>query len=247
MKPKGCACYGSNDIHECYCNLKNNNMKNVHLLPTENPSSLFEIDGHLIINKEQLIQPKYYRNIYITSDEEIKEGDWYYYFGHIVKYDSDENTLTPNCKKIILTDNEDLIKDGVQAIDNEFLEWFVKNPSCEWIEVIKIDVEQPKPLYPNGNHKGERVWIEQYKIIIPQEEPKQETLEEAAERIYDDNLFDYKKYRDGFIQGAKWQQKRMYSEEDIMNALHSVELKDNKDYSKIYNGMKDWFEQFKNK
>jgi hypothetical protein len=26
MKPNSCACYGSNDIHECYCNLKNNNM-----------------------------------------------------------------------------------------------------------------------------------------------------------------------------------------------------------------------------
>jgi hypothetical protein len=27
MKPNSCACYGSNDIHECYCNLNNNNMK----------------------------------------------------------------------------------------------------------------------------------------------------------------------------------------------------------------------------
>ena len=27
MKPNSCACYGSNDIHECYCNLKNNNME----------------------------------------------------------------------------------------------------------------------------------------------------------------------------------------------------------------------------
>ena len=26
MKPNSCACYGSNDIHECYCN-KENNMK----------------------------------------------------------------------------------------------------------------------------------------------------------------------------------------------------------------------------
>jgi len=26
MKPNSCACYGSNDIHECYCNLKKNNM-----------------------------------------------------------------------------------------------------------------------------------------------------------------------------------------------------------------------------
>ena len=43
-----------------------------------------------------------------------------------------------------------------------------------------------------------------------------ETLEEAAERIYDDNLFDYEKYRYGFIDGAKWQAERMYSEEDIL-------------------------------
>ena len=28
MNPNSCACYGSNDIHECYCNLKNN-MKQV--------------------------------------------------------------------------------------------------------------------------------------------------------------------------------------------------------------------------
>ena len=27
MNPNSCACYGSNDIHECYCNLNNNNMK----------------------------------------------------------------------------------------------------------------------------------------------------------------------------------------------------------------------------
>lgn len=42
-------------------------------------------------------------------------------------------------------------------------------------------------------------------------------------------------------------QQQGYSEEDIINALHSLELKDNKNYSKIYNGMKEWFEQNKNK
>jgi disulfide oxidoreductase YuzD len=29
MKPNSCACYGSNQIHECYCNLNQNNMKQV--------------------------------------------------------------------------------------------------------------------------------------------------------------------------------------------------------------------------
>ena len=43
------------------------------------------------------------------------------------------------------------------------------------------------------------------------------------------------------------QNKKLYTEEDIINALHSVELKDKKNYSKIYEGMKDWFEQNKNK
>jgi hypothetical protein len=65
-----------------------------------------------------------------------------------------------------------------------------------------------------------------------------------------DNFRDYHYKEDlynAFIVGIKYQQERSYSEEDIINALHSVELKDNKDYSKIYNGMKEWFEQFKKK
>ena len=44
-----------------------------------------------------------------------------------------------------------------------------------------------------------------------------ETLEEAAERLYSDKL--YPMYglirRDAFINGAKWQQERSYSEEDM--------------------------------
>ena len=43
----------------------------------------------------------------------------------------------------------------------------------------------------------------------------------------------------------KKQTERMYSEEEVMNALHSLELKYNRDFTKIYEGMKEWFEQFK--
>jgi hypothetical protein len=151
-------------------------MKNVHLIPTDKPSRIFYLADNLHLEMGQLITPKDYQNIYITSDmEEIKEGDYY-----IAEFRSLDRPIHKHIgeepkgdyKKIILTTDPDL--NGVQAIDDEFLEWFVTNPSCEFVEVIKIDVEQPKPLYPNGNHKGERVWIEQYKIIIPQEEPKQD-------------------------------------------------------------------------
>ena len=85
-------------------------------------------------------------NIYITSDED-KEVDWILYCNSVYKVlrinsnnrpvvkMSDGEFELSNWNKIILTDNKDLIKDGVQAIDDEFLEWFIQNPSCEEVEV----------------------------------------------------------------------------------------------------------------
>ncbi len=84
-------------------------------------------------------------------------------------------------KKIILTTDQDLIKDGVQVIDDEFLEWFVKNPSCENVKAELIE-EIPSGftfgMFGNDEPPTELV----YKIIIPKEESKQEALEEAAEK-----------------------------------------------------------------
>jgi hypothetical protein len=90
-----------------------------------------------------------------------------------------------NYSKIILTTDQNLINDGIQSIDDEFLEWFINNPSCESVEVKEL-------LSNNGNA------FYGYKIIIPdlwgeifdwleQEEPKRETLEEAKQRILDSN------------------------------------------------------------
>ena len=49
---------------------------------------------------------------------------------------------------------------------------------------------------------------------------KQETLEEAAEKFYPPKTTDLicspKLVRDSFIAGAKWQQEKMYSEEDMI-------------------------------
>lgn len=46
-------------------------------------------------------------------------------------------------KKIILTTDTNLIKDGVQAIDDEFLEWVCsKNGQIEFVEVITIEDEK---------------------------------------------------------------------------------------------------------
>ena len=139
-------------------------------------------------------------------------------------------------KKIILTTDQDLIKDGVQEIDDEFLEWFVKNSNCDFVRTLKV------PYFDESGHsyvliipkeeEFELVSIgeETIKLAIPmmqdKEEIKQETVEDAAERLYPttinsftDSGFDMSETeRLIFINGAKWQQeqiKNMYSEEEV--------------------------------
>jgi hypothetical protein len=160
-------------------------MKNIHLLPTEKPSRLGYLTkkGKEVFNDLRLFEKPMpnildseNQHIYITSDEEIKEDD--YYLGDDNHIYCLVTTVNSNGKKIILTTDQDLIADGVQAIDDEFLEWFIQNPSCESIEVKHfgtccgnqsitqcINCEKYNPIYKN---------------IIPQEESKQDpTLENA--------------------------------------------------------------------
>jgi hypothetical protein len=206
-------------------------MKNIHIITTDKPSRLgrFIDTGKLSLRTDDDIPRGENINIYITVDEEIQEGDWIGYLNLKkwvpVKYLGGD--FLGSEKKIILTTDQDLIADGVQAIDDEFLEWFVKNPSCEEVEVQK--------------------WFDgldflEYKIIIPQEEPKQETLtyteaakkeerifnstmmskqetlEEAAANLADPNLCK----TDNWIAGANYQAERMYSEEEVVALLEYV-------------------------
>lgn len=50
---------------------------------------------------------------------------------------------------------------------------------------------------------------------------KQETLEEAAEKYFKEKeILGYTyEIRDGFILGAKWQQERMYNEEELLKII----------------------------
>jgi hypothetical protein len=134
------------------------NNKNIWLLPTNEPSrfSLNSSGKYHLTNQLYTSSPNFTnQNIYITSDEEIKEGDWYIYGERILQA---KFTHKPLYKvKIILTTDTKLIADGVQAIPDEFLEWFVKNPSCERVEV--------KKGFADGSAYGYDFLS--YKIIIP--------------------------------------------------------------------------------
>jgi hypothetical protein len=164
-------------------------MKNIHILPTDKPSRLFvDIDD----NKLKITQPlsgEYMmnQNIYITSDEEIKDvrphkGKWQLEKGEILNKFPNYLTDLSECKLVIMTTDTDLLKDGVQAIDDDFLEWYVKNPKCEKIEI--------KTSYSHSYKTGEKfisfsktpefssrnmqcIKIEpRYEIIFPKEQPK---------------------------------------------------------------------------
>jgi hypothetical protein len=67
---------------------------------------------------------------------------------------------------------------------------------------------------------------------------KQVELEEAAERLITDPTLEDKQIFDG---GAKWQEKRMYSETEVLQLL--LRLQQTESYDNLY----DWFEEFKKK
>jgi hypothetical protein len=168
-------------------------MKNIHLLPTDKPSRVYKHLGRELKHTVRYFEQKgllcINQNIYITSDEEIK-GDWVYYengdLKGIYKIVNSQRPKTMVLKKIILTTDQDLIADGVQAIDDEFLEWFVKNPSCEEVEVENEKVHvgwEPDYSYEDlGIDGSKNVYHDFYKIIIPQEKPKQETILEQIDQ-----------------------------------------------------------------
>ena len=216
-------------------------MKNLHLIPTEKPSRLVidTIENKLylqpILHKKTInVLPQH---IYITSDEVIKKSDWclnpktnkVIKVGHHGHYGY-------SSKKIILTTDQDLIADGVQAIDDTFLEWFVKNPSCESVEVergfltftgwvksketvpknlirCKIIIPQEEPKHPKVlSENGNELFFDEQGNLI-KEEPKQETIEEAAREYWKRGQFGLEKAADtelAFLKGAKSDAARDY-------------------------------------
>jgi hypothetical protein len=96
-----------------------------------------------------------------------------------------------------------------------------------------------------------------YAKLNTKEEPKQETLEEAAEKEFplidtewcrtgaceEENL-QLLGHRRSFIKGANWQAERMYSEEDLIYAFNEGQALNVR--GRLIQG-KEWFEQFKKK
>jgi len=181
-------------------------MKNIHLIPTEKPSNLYIGDngsfvfGMIKTSTQSRNDDFTNQHIYITSDEEIGEGDWFkrnnpnltsqqndkIYKCSFLHKDGTIQPITNHlsmskwkqefCKKIILTTDPDLIAGGVQSIDDEFLEWFVKNPTCEFVQ----SSDSSKDGFYNS-------------LFIPQEEPKKYPIGGYAPGNYTCNCVTCKK------------------------------------------------------
>lgn len=211
--------------------MKNN--KNVHVVETDYYSRLafnteegnyiYKKDPFRYNNQEKIEN----RDIYITSNGFITENSWICHDSTLITTAKEVEDIDSEWKLVILTTDVDLIKDGVQAIDDEFLEWFVKNPSCKSVTVTNLygDFQPVKYDYkiiipkkePKQDLEREMFDLEQ-ELDIPSNlrwhnsKPKQETLEEAAERNYNEagaNAY----FNNGFIRGAKWQQEQIGNSE----------------------------------
>ena len=242
-------------------------MKNVHIIPTDKPSRLWTNNLRRRLELDEFPEQhptNIAKHIYITSNEEIKEGDWHFKNDKMV---TKSHIIDDTCKKIILTTDQDLIKDGVQAIDDEFLEWFVKNPSCEevevgygWIRLTETDNEGYWVSIPNKQFEMQQEEPNPFELpkVLPDDvfyeslEPKQETLEEAAEKhlqkwrllnnIHLSNVLHAERCKNDFIAGANWQQ------EQILQFLYS-EITERRPYSssRMCEEVIKFIEQFKKK
>jgi hypothetical protein len=245
-------------------------MKNIHVLPTLQPNrfSLNSSGKYHLTNQLHPNSPNFTnQHIYITNDVEIKEGDSVILkSGRLTKAELRNETLgfqtidgiaflyfQEGDKKVILTTDQDLIKDGVQAIPDEFLNWFVNNPTCEYVDAYKdkrleieedfhfyeilIPKKEPKQFDIRELNRLDDIEIEEMSNDweTMKEQVKQETLEEAAEKyclinniptdqmiVKTDRSCEFETPVTMFIQGAKWQADRMYSEEDIRKAIDYI-------------------------
>lgn len=137
------------------------NKYKIVLLPTDKPTGIFtDKNGKLYFSKVSKVREYAEgRNLYILSDEEIKEGDWIYhsldkepiqYFKE--KYNVVNNPATYGYKKIIATNNTAL---NITLIKDKFITLYCENPVDEVEIQVDVDEEWLKenPAFGGGHYE----------------------------------------------------------------------------------------------
>lgn len=113
-------------------------------------------------------------NLYVTNYEDVVNCYALTDLNKVIKVDKDNEELWHqyNCKKIILTTDQNLVNDLVNEVDDEFLEWFCsKNGKVNFVETECeddpcINCEWNWDSCPNASVCLNRV---KYKTIIPKD------------------------------------------------------------------------------
>jgi hypothetical protein len=121
--------------------------------------------------------------VYITSDSKFVRDEYITDGIEVIKATSklvDAQGLVGrrDWNKIIITTDPELIKDGVHPIGEDFLKWFVENPTCIKVEVVYgLFNPMGRQVDPNdlGQNHSKCVW--KYKIITTKEEQKQHLID----------------------------------------------------------------------
>ena len=176
-------------------------MKNIHIIPTDSPSRLikdvWKNTFSIVENFDTSHTDFKAQHVYITSDEEIKDGDFI--------FEADTNCINIADKdyrrnefdfKIVLSTDEDLIKYGVQAIDDKFLQWLVENPGCE-----EVKIRQNPKVKAVVKGLGVKSFSNGYRIIKPKSElasKLKELLDGMSQKEFDE---EWKKITDLKLEG----------------------------------------------
>jgi hypothetical protein len=150
--------------------------------------------------------------------------------------------------KIIIPQEEPKQKCTCERPDDNTCEYCEQQSSIQILEQA-VNNLKGKELFKESNDRARKILSKSLPI---------ETLEAAAENAFDDfkrknpivpqkHIFPYKL---GYIEGAKWQQERMYSEEEVYNLIkafnkHTLLIR----HLEMGNSLdvNEWFEQFKKK
>lgn len=165
-------------------------MKNIFLIPTPKESRLWrDLDSNKLrfdnistpnSNECTKCSNEY---VYITTDSKFVRDEYITDGIRVIKatpklVDAQGLVDRRDWKKIIITTDPELIKDGVHPIGEEFLKWFIKNPTCIKVEVVYgLFNPMGRQVDPNdlGQNHSKCVW--KYKIITTKEEQKQHLID----------------------------------------------------------------------
>ncbi len=202
-------------------------MKNIYLLPTEKESRLFEnLLGKLVLTKEYFKNSDILQNrhIYITSSDPIKKGDWMVYINQyltqtkVLKCDDtsildilDVDRLDI-ARKIILSTDPDLKKDGIGFIDdNNFLKWFINNSDINYIDIKKEKIDLSDLGYYDIHYK--------YHIDYPLTEDQENSLDSHRDFVNKTNSEELNNIMSEFDNLEE--EDKTYTFEDIINAFYN--------------------------